>query len=189
MSAFADETDDALMARVKRGAQAAFAVLVQRHERRMLAYLKRSLDDADEARDVCQDVFIEVWRRRDDYEARGMFVAWLFRIARSRATSRARFRSVRRLFAARPRSEEGEAVRPDEALDQRRREATARAALQLLPASLREAVALRHAAELDHATIASILGIDEAAARQRACRGLAILRARLKPEAIVGERA
>lgn len=170
-----DESDDDLMARARGGAHAAFAVLVKRHERRVLGYLKRSLDDGEEARDVAQDVFVEVWRRREQYQPQGKFVGWLFRIARSRATSRGRFRAVRRLFAARARPEEEGGARPDDVLERRHQDAAVRAALQGLPASLRDAVALRHGAGLDYSDIAGILGIDEAAARQRACRGLALL--------------
>lgn len=176
MASLDEESDDALMQRARGGDRACFTVLVKRHERRVLAYLRRSLEDGEEARDVAQDVFVEVWRRREQYEPRGKFVGWLFRIARSRSTSRARFRAVRRLFAARAPLEEASGARPDHALEQRHQDALVRAALQGLPASLRDAVALRHAAGLDYSDIASVLGIEEAAARQRACRGLALLR-------------
>ncbi len=181
-----DLDDDALMTAARAGEVAAFSALLRRHERAVLRYLVRALPDAEEARDVCQDVFVEVWNRRARYEARGLFQAWLFRLARSRATSRGRFLRVRRLFAdargaeARGADDVDNRAAPDAVHEERARAAALRGALDALPATLRDAVALRHGAGLDHRTIASILAVDEATARQRACRGLALLRARLQ---------
>lgn len=174
-------TDDALMTLAAAGDAVAFATVVRRHEQAVLRYLRHALPDAHDARDVCQDVFVEVWRRRQTYEPRGVFAAWLFRMARSRAISRGRMHTVRRLFAARAVVDDRSGPRPDDVYDERVAAARVRGALQQLPATLREAVALRHGAELDHRTIAAILDVDEATARQRACRGLAALRERLAP--------
>jgi len=174
-------TDDALMTLATAGDAQAFAALIRRHEQAVLRYLRHALPDANEARDVCQDVFLEVWRRRHSYEPRGVFAAWLFRMVRSRAISRGRMHTVRRLFAARAVVDDSGGLRPDDVYDERVAATRVRAALQQLPAALRDAVALRHGAELDHRTIAAILDVDEATARQRACRGLAALRVRLAP--------
>jgi RNA polymerase sigma factor (sigma-70 family) len=177
-------SDDTLMTLAVAGDVAAFSALMRRHQQSIIRYLGRALADPEDARDVCQDVFIEAWQRRQSYEPRGLLVAWLFRIARSRAISRGRFHAVRRLFAARQRDELDATggPRPDDIHDQRQQAARLRRALLTLPPALREAVALRHGAELDHATIADVLGVDVATARQRACRGLALLRTRLGPE-------
>ncbi len=172
-------TDDALMTLAAADDAAAFSTLIRRHEQAVLRYLRQALPDVHDAHDVCQDVFVEVWRRRQSYEPRGTFAAWLFRMVRSRATSRGRFHAVRRLFAARVVHDDASGPRPDALYDERVAAAQVRKALQQVPATLREAVALRHGADLDHRTIAAILEVDEATARQRACRGLAVLRERL----------
>jgi RNA polymerase sigma-70 factor (ECF subfamily) len=182
--------DDALMARVRAGDARAFASLVEKHEERVRRFLERMLASSAEAEDVCQDVFVEVWRTRDRYEARGQFVAWLFRIARSRAASRGRFLAVRRFLvgwseheAARTPTTEGTPA--DHVLrgehDRQRRRDLDRALLRL-PHDVREAVVLRHTLDVDYRALAAMLGVSEGALRVRVHRGLAALRAQLDAE-------
>jgi RNA polymerase sigma-70 factor (ECF subfamily) len=163
----------------------AFARLMRRHEGRLHGFLVRMLGPGDDARDVCQDVFIEVWRTRHRYRPEGHFVAWLFRIARSRAIDRGRRRQFQRLFLGRARDDVKTAattmaVGADDIIAHRARLARLQQAIAQLPVDVREAVALRHGAGLEYARVAEILGVSEAAARQRASRGLARVRALLE---------
>jgi RNA polymerase sigma-70 factor (ECF subfamily) len=155
----------------------AFAALVRRHEARLRGFLARSLpadvDTASEARDLCQEVFIEVWRARHRYQGSGRFVPWLLRIARSRAASRGRALAVRRLFARRAdrvaRAAPGDALAHLISVDDRDR---VRRALDGLPRADREILALRAIWELDYGAIAEVTGVSVGAARVRVHRAL-----------------
>jgi RNA polymerase sigma-70 factor (ECF subfamily) len=59
------------------------------------------LNSREEAEDILQDVFIQVWRRAKDFdERRGRPFTWLVTLARSRAIDRLRLLGARQRLAA-----------------------------------------------------------------------------------------
>jgi RNA polymerase sigma-70 factor, ECF subfamily len=81
--------DSGLVARMAEGDVVALAALYQRHFRSVFALARTMLRDAQEAEDLTHDVFLEAWRRSDDYsEERGTVRAWLSMRTRSRALDR-----------------------------------------------------------------------------------------------------
>ena len=77
--------------RVAAGDVAALRALYDEHAPRAIAIAMRILRNVEEAEDVVQDTFLEVWRRSAQFDdARGTAVAWIVTIARSRAIDRLR---------------------------------------------------------------------------------------------------
>lgn len=71
------------------GDVASLSALYTRYSRSVFALARSMLRNAQEAEDLTHDVFLEAWRRSDEYsEARGTVRAWLFMRARSRALDR-----------------------------------------------------------------------------------------------------
>jgi len=88
-------TDDGLIDRIGKGDADALALLYDRYASRVLGLTTRILGDRDEAEDVLQEVFLQVWRTPRQYDsARGSAGTWLLILARSRAIDR--LRSLRR---------------------------------------------------------------------------------------------
>lgn len=79
------------------GDRAAFAELVERYDRRLLYFVRRILDGADEAFDVVQGVWLQVQRTLPKLQAPRAFRVWLYRIAHDQAISTLRRRSRERL--------------------------------------------------------------------------------------------
>lgn len=74
----------------------AFERFFDRHGSLVLGVLTRLLGSRDEAEEVLQDVFLEVWDRASRYRAdRASGKTWLLMLARSRALDRLRSRSAR----------------------------------------------------------------------------------------------
>ena len=74
-----NEEDLALSRRAAAGDSAAFAMLVEKHERPLRAFLRRMAGtDAD---DVAQEAFIKAWRAAAQYDGRARYSTWLTRIA------------------------------------------------------------------------------------------------------------
>jgi RNA polymerase sigma-70 factor, ECF subfamily len=69
----------------QRGEAEAFRWLVDRYEKRLLYFIRRSVDDADRALDVLQEVWMTVFRRISALRAPEAFRVWLYRIARDKA--------------------------------------------------------------------------------------------------------
>lgn len=82
----ADLSDDELMLQVQAGDQAAFAIVMRRHARVVLAVGRRVLRDQAVAEELVQDVFLLVYKRRELFDPkRGSFRAWLIQIAYNEA--------------------------------------------------------------------------------------------------------
>jgi len=76
--------------------EAALASLYDRYRVILFGLLVRILGSREEAEDVLQEVFIQVWRRAGDFdEQRGKPFTWLVTLARSRAIDRLRQLSAR----------------------------------------------------------------------------------------------
>jgi len=74
-------SDEELMARIARSDVQAFEILLQRHQRRILNLIYRSIGDRMQAEDMAQEVFLRVWRAAEDYEPKAKFTTWVYRIA------------------------------------------------------------------------------------------------------------
>ena len=75
-----NDEDLALSRRAARGDHAAFAMLVEKHERPLRAFLTRSVGP-NVADDIAQDAFIKAWRAAGQYDGRARYSTWLTRIA------------------------------------------------------------------------------------------------------------
>ncbi|MET8153801.1 RNA polymerase subunit sigma-70 [Actinoplanes sp. NPDC049668] len=59
----------------------AFSGLVERHRRELHVHCYRMLGSFEDAEDTVQETFLRAWRRRETFEGRSTFRAWLYRIA------------------------------------------------------------------------------------------------------------
>jgi RNA polymerase sigma-70 factor (ECF subfamily) len=78
--ASSNDEDFALSRRAAAGDRAAFAMLVEKHERPLRAFLARAAG-ADLADDIAQDAFFKAWRKAGQYDGRARYSTWLTSIA------------------------------------------------------------------------------------------------------------
>ena len=82
-----------LIARIRAGDPQAMSELYDRYAKVVYAVALRVLQDAAAAEDVLQDVFLQLWRNPDAFDAsRGSLAAWLSVISRHRSIDRLRKR-------------------------------------------------------------------------------------------------
>ena len=86
--------DQTIIKRVQGGDVDAYALLVQRHHRNLLAFICRIVRDPHLAEDIGQEVFLNVYKDlpRFDPERGTPFAAWLYIVARNQCISELRRR-------------------------------------------------------------------------------------------------
>lgn len=138
------------------------------------------LGDADEARDIVQDLWVTALRARPEAEDGANIRAWLYRVATRRALDHLAMRRRRTALLVAHGSEVRPASTPaTDAAGGRLSEAAAarvRKGVAELPRRQRDAVWLRWIEELDYATIARRMGGSPEAARANVYQGMKKLR-------------
>ena len=88
-----NDSDVALMVRVRDGDTDAFRELVERYQRTVINTIHRAIGDAWEAEDLAQRVFLQVYRSAKRYQPTAKFTTWLFTITRNTILNEHRRRS------------------------------------------------------------------------------------------------
>jgi RNA polymerase sigma-70 factor (ECF subfamily) len=74
----------------KQGDQQAFHQLYLLHHKRIYALCWRMLADKDSAEDVCQEVFVQLWQKINNFHGESKFSTWLHSVASNTALSHLR---------------------------------------------------------------------------------------------------
>jgi RNA polymerase sigma-70 factor (ECF subfamily) len=135
----------------------------------VLGYLRRFVP-RDEAEDVLQRVFYEVWRNRDRYDPARSLEAWMLGIARKRAIDQLRRRHANVVPLEELRDIAGDDGR--ELAERYARATEVRAALERLPAEQREVLTLAYFGDLTQTQVAERLGVPLGTVKARTFRGL-----------------
>jgi len=77
------DPDTLLMLRVKRGDRDSFTELVERWKHPVIGFIYRTLPDPDEAEDLAQATFVQLWKTAARYQPTARFSTFLFTIARN----------------------------------------------------------------------------------------------------------
>jgi RNA polymerase sigma-70 factor, ECF subfamily len=80
-------SDQALIARIAAGDRLAMQVLFVRHHVRIYRFVVRLVRDQELAEDLLSEVFLDVWRQADKFQARSAVSTWILAIARFKALS------------------------------------------------------------------------------------------------------
>lgn len=90
------QSDDLLLAAIASGSSQALGELYDAHARVVFGLAKRILGKPEDAEEVVQDVFAQVWRDAKKYEgSRASVAGWLVMMTRTRAIDRLRARKAR----------------------------------------------------------------------------------------------
>jgi RNA polymerase sigma-70 factor (ECF subfamily) len=180
---------------VKAGDQQSFELLLQRYRTPLVNFLYRMVRNLEQAEDLAQEVFLRVYRAREDYEPSAKFTTWLFRIATNLALNSVRDHRYEKLEVSMDApivadAEDGEErmmeladEHPDieQHLVDEARKKMIRHAIEKLPEKQRAAVLLHKYQELDYAEIAKILQCSESALKSLLFRAYETLRVELAP--------
>ena len=169
------EAERALVQRAQSGSEEAFGTLMRSHYEPVFRLVNSMLRDEHSARDVCQEVWLTVWKNLGSFRGEAKFSTWVHPIATRRAIDH--LRSRKRWFnrfipflsdttdaedgrdrvAAAP--EAVAAGDPRQELEHRERNVRFERAIASLPPKHRAVLALREIQGLSYDEIAENLGI------------------------------
>jgi RNA polymerase sigma-70 factor, ECF subfamily len=158
--------------------EAALGRLYDRYRLILFGLLMRILNNREEAEDVLQEVFLQVWRKATDFDqTRGRPFTWLVTLARSRGIDRLRTLAARERLAeagARQTSEEISDAASDAFKSEQRDLVTD--ALAQLPDEQKRPIMLAYFDGLTQSEIATRLGTPLGTVKTRMRTGLMRLR-------------
>ena len=174
-------SDAELVARARRGDEAAFEQLVLRHQRYAFNLAYRVTGNYAEAEDVTQEAFVRAWRGLPGFRGQARFATWLYRIVYNLCLNRLP-RLRRELLQAEPLEEA--VVNPDPAppdvFEVQERLAFLHDELNRLPAKYRLVLTLRYLQDLSYAEIAAALDVPMGTVKTHLHRARRLLTERLR---------
>ena len=188
-------TDVQLMLDVKAGDEQSFALLLHRYRSPLVNFLYRMVRNREQAEDLAQEVFLRVYRAREEYVPSAKFTTWLFRIATNLALNSVRDHRHERMEISidAPITTDGEdgdertldipEKHPNieqHLVDEASRKMILHS-INKLPKKQRAAVLLHKYQELDYGEIAKILECSESALKSLLFRAYETLRVELAP--------
>ncbi|MBI1369834.1 MAG: sigma-70 family RNA polymerase sigma factor [Planctomycetes bacterium] len=193
-SVTARSDEQALIARLRAGEEAAFTELVTIYGPRMLAVAMRYLKNEPDAQDALQDAFISAFRKFDTFQGGSALGTWLHSIVVRAALMRLRtYRSQETTsiddFLPKYTTNFDHRVNPraawvgsaDDNAQRREVRDLVRKGVEMLPEIYRVVVLLRDIEGLDTAETAKLLGLTETVIKTRLHRGRQALREILDP--------
>jgi RNA polymerase sigma-70 factor (ECF subfamily) len=186
--------DRGLVERCREGDPQAFTRLVALHESMVVNLAARMLGDVEEARDVAQEVFLQVYRTLGRFEGRSSIKTWIYRIVVNqchnrrrwwRRRARERSRPIEEMTAAEEaklsEADAGKGLDPFDRIRQAERAARVQQALMGLSFAHRAVLMLRDAEGLSCEAVAETLALPVGTVKSRLARAREALRARLLP--------
>lgn len=163
------DADGDLVARFLSGDRAAFDSLFARYQEYVYNIALGIIGRQDDARDVTQDVFVQVFRSLKSFRHGSRFATWLYRIAVNRSVDAARAASGRKWVpldeAIRGMPDPGEG--PERAAGRRAEQDEVQHVLAQVAVQHRDVLVLRYYQDLSVEEIAEVLGCSVTAAKVR----------------------
>jgi RNA polymerase sigma-70 factor (ECF subfamily) len=171
--------------------ESAFNELVVTYQRRVFALVFRMLGRRDEAEDLAQEVFVQVFKAIDQFRGDSKLSTWIYRIAVNLCKNRTKYLSRRHAndqddvdamadrvpFSAAKGVSVGGISRPDELVEGMQLEVVVKRAIAQIEPEFREVLILRDVEDMSYEEIAEVTGLADGTVKSRIHRARAQLRA------------
>ena len=179
-----NEEDLALMARVARGDEDAFAKIVKKHQHAVLGTVAKMTNQSPDTEDIAQQVFIRLWKSAERYKPTAKFTTFLFTITKNLVFNATRKKSGKNEYSfdalegkwRQSIEDKRSDSRPDKLIEQTELRQIIDEAISSLPEKQRLAVVLRRYEKMPYEEIAETLGISIPAVKSQLFRARTALR-------------
>jgi RNA polymerase sigma-70 factor (ECF subfamily) len=167
------ETDEQLARRIAQGDRAAFAELLDRHEKMVFNVVYRLVSNYDDALDVTQAVFTKLYTKIHGFDPQRRLFSWLYKIAVNESLNhlgkQKRRRQNRPLVGS-------ELPTPEEECLATERDRSLQAALREVPSDYRVVLILKYYLDLSYREIGTALEISDKTVKSRLFTARKLLR-------------
>jgi RNA polymerase sigma-70 factor (ECF subfamily) len=184
------EEESQFVARLVARDESAFNELVITYERRVFALVFRMLGRRDEAEDLAQEVFVQVFKAVGTFRGESRLGTWIYCIAvnlcknrlkylgRRKADSQADFEPIKDRLSldGAPGLTTGDVERPDQMAEGLELERIVRESLHEMDADFREILVLRDLEDLSYDELSEITGLPDGTVKSRLHRARAMLK-------------
>lgn len=179
-----------LVAQLQQGSEAAFRVLVARYQNRVCQLALSLLRSPEEAEDVAQEVFVEVYQTVVRFRGEAALSTWLYRLTASQVLKQRRWARAKKRFAYftsllgldnQVLHEPPDHAHPQALLEGEQQLQQLRDFIGRLPIKQQLAFTLRHEQELSYEEIAAVLDTTVAAVESLLFRARQTLHQHLYP--------
>jgi RNA polymerase sigma-70 factor (ECF subfamily) len=174
-------SDADLLARLRDGDHAAFEAIFRQWYEPVVRAANRVLHDPGVAEELSQDVFLELWRRRDTLAPDSSVAGYLMQAVRNRALNHLRHLQVQRKSAVYVEALSEPAEQADADTQAGELQDAIRDAIAALPPRTREVFLMSRERNLRYSEIADALGVSVKAVEANMSRALRQLRDKLSP--------
>ncbi|GAB3762072.1 RNA polymerase sigma factor [Spirosoma pomorum] len=183
-------TESELLIDLKAGSEAAFRRFVDTYQNRVYSLAFRLVGDRDEADDIAQEVFAEVYETIGQFRGEAAFSTWLYRITTTQSLAHLRKKRTRKRFAfvSSLFGESNELVhdppdtsQPEQLMTQAEETQLLVRVVGQLPDTQRAAFTLHYMEGLSHKEVAAILETTVSAVESLLHRAKRQLRQKLQP--------
>src|SRR5256884_9466524 len=174
------------------GDEQAFEVLVHRYSPPLFNFICHFLGDYDQACDISQQVFLQLYISLPTLRIGEPLKAWLFQAARNRCLDELRRKHAIHFSELESASDEDElsplasmpdtSPLPEELAEHHDLQECLQRAIEALPPKFRSVVLLRYAGQLSFSEIGQVLAMPEATAKTYFQRAKPLLRTALSPQ-------
>jgi len=195
-----EEAQKVFVARLVARDEAAFNELVVLYERRVFALVFRMLGRREEAEDLAQEVFVQVFKAIDQFRGDSKLSTWIYRIAVNLCKNRTKYLSRRHVgetddvdamaerapLSAAKGVSVGDISRPDELVEGMQLEVIVKRAISQIEPDFREVLILRDVEDMTYEEIAALTGLPDGTVKSRIHRARLVLRGLV--EKAIGEK-
>jgi RNA polymerase sigma-70 factor (ECF subfamily) len=162
-----NSSDEALVLSIATGDKQALQVLFGRHNVRVYRFVLRFLNDEAAAEDLVSEMFLDVWRQANRFEARSQVSTWLLAMARNKALSALHRRSTEELDEEVAEFIEDPSDNPEVTMQKKQRNSILADCLTQLSAAHREIIDLVYYHEKSIDEVAEIIGVPQNTVKTR----------------------
>lgn len=180
MDRYSGQSNQELMDLVRQHDERAFTEIYNRYKGVLFIHACRMLENAEEAKDVIQDLFTVLWSRRNEILITGSLSSYLYAAVKNRildqmAKDKSRDRYIDSLAGF---MEEGEYI-TDHQLRENELSRLIEKEVALLPAKMRQIFELSRVSNLSHKEIAAEMNISDKTVKKQISNALIILRKKI----------